>query len=119
MFNVLTKSGVAITFALLLLGGCQMKNGSQSPAAAAAPEEVKPTGPAVTVTEDETTYTLANGTVTAKVAKGTGDLLSLQYKGMETLFQQQGKQGAAFSQNATGGTGVVARITIDPKTNNG
>lgn len=116
MFKVFTKSTAAITVALMLMGGCQMTSGSKSEA---AHEEPKPTGPAVTVTEDDTTFTLANGTVTAKVAKSNGDLISLQYKGMETLFQQQGKVGAAFSQNAAGGTSVVTRITIDPKTNNG
>jgi rhamnogalacturonan endolyase len=82
-------------------------------------QNAQPPAPAVTVTEDEATFVLANGTVTATIEKSTGNLLSVQYKGMETLFQQQGKRGASFSQNATGGTSVAARITIDPKSNNG
>ena len=35
----------------------------------------------VTLTEDEQTFTLDNGIVTAVVAKASGDLVSLQFKG--------------------------------------
>lgn len=107
---------VAVVVGLSLLSGCQNMAG---PEEAAAPEP-KPTGPDVTVTEDDTSYTMTNGTVTATVAKGTGDLTSLQYKGLETIYRNQERiVGANFTQNASQGTGVVARITIDPKTNNG
>src|SRR5262245_32467792 len=78
------------------------------------------TGPAVTVREDETSFTLENGTVTAKVAKATGDLTSLQYKGLETIYRNADRVvGANFSQNASQGTRVVSKVTIDPKNNNG
>jgi rhamnogalacturonan endolyase len=111
-----SKVAAIAVLVLLLLSGCQMSSRSQS---AAAPDEKQPTGPDVTLTEDDANFTLANGTVTATVAKSTGNLLSLQYNGMEMLYQQEGKRGAAFSQNATGGTGVDARVTIDPKSNHG
>ena len=41
--------------------------------------------PPVTVIEDGSTYTLANGIVTAKVAKRSGDLVSLRFKKLELL----------------------------------
>jgi rhamnogalacturonan endolyase len=41
--------------------------------------------PAVTVTEDPETYILDNGIVTARIAKASGDLVSLRYKDMEML----------------------------------
>jgi rhamnogalacturonan endolyase len=92
--------------------------GALRPAIAA--DEPKATGPDVTLTEDDANYTLANGTVTAIVAKGTGDLISLQYKGLETIYRTPERVvGAAFTQKASQGTGVAARITIDPKTTNG
>src|SRR5262245_41057993 len=74
----------------------------------------------VTLTEDEKNFTLANGTVTAVVAKGTGDLISLQYKGLETIYRTADRiVGANFTQNASLGTGVTTKVTIDPKTTNG
>lgn len=42
-------------------------------------------GPAVTVTETAEVYTLDNGIVTAKIAKASGDLVSLRYKDKEML----------------------------------
>jgi rhamnogalacturonan endolyase len=41
--------------------------------------------PAVTLTENVETYTLDNGIVTVTVAKASGDMVSLRYKGMEML----------------------------------
>lgn len=77
------------------------------------------TAPDVNVAEDETSFILSNGTVTARVAKRNGDLASLQYKGTETLYAGTGRAGAYWSHDATGGTSTTARITIDPKSNNG
>lgn len=105
------RSAIATIVAFVVLGVCQMIGGIESRAAAQAP--------GVTITEDDTNYVLENGTVTATVAKATGNLRSLKYKGTEVLFQQRGKEGALFSQNATGGTGIETKITIDPKTNGG
>ena len=43
------------------------------------------THPAVTVSEDDSSFTLDNGIVTAKVAKRSGDMTSLTYKNLEML----------------------------------
>ena len=47
----------------------------------------------VTLTEDDQTYTLGNGLVTAVVAKASGDLVSLQYKGQEMLATRMDAEG--------------------------
>ncbi len=74
--------------------------------------------PAVTVAENENSFTLDNGIVTARVAKRSGDLLSLQYKNLEMLDAQSGHQSAYWSHNAARGQ-QETRITIDPKSNGG
>jgi len=71
----------------------------------------------VRISTDETSFTLANGIVTARVAKRSGDLLSLKYKNLEML-DAAGRQGAYWSHNAARGQ-QTARITIDPQTNGG
>jgi rhamnogalacturonan endolyase len=110
MSSFLSKITVAV-LGFLLLGGARL---------AMAAEEPSPSGPDVTLTEDDAHYTLANGTVTAVVAKGTGDLISLQYKGLETIYRNQERVVPAnFTQNASAGAGVVAKVTIDPKTTKG
>ncbi len=101
----------------------------------------------VTLTEDAETYTLDNGIVTARVAKASGDLVSLRYKDLEmlaTFLKPDGQpdlvkdppgqhlngvnrnmtdhQYGFWSHDAMGvrGTGdAVARVTIDPKANGG
>jgi len=47
----------------------------------------------VSLIEDEQTYTLGNGIVTAVVAKASGDLVSLQYKGQEMLATRMDAEG--------------------------
>jgi rhamnogalacturonan endolyase len=76
-------------------------------------------GDNVTVNEDDTSYTMSNGIVTAKVLKKSGDIISLQYKGTETLTDQSGHAGAYWSHDASGGEKTIDAITIDPKTNKG
>jgi rhamnogalacturonan endolyase len=101
----------------------------------------------VTVTEDANLYTLDNGIVTARVAKASGDLVSLRYKNLEmlaTFLTPDGlpdlakdppghnphglnrgftdHQYAFWSHDAMGPrktANAIARITIDPKTNGG
>lgn len=101
----------------------------------------------VTLIEDAETYTLDNGIVTARVAKASGDLVSLRYKDLEmlaTFLKPDGQpdlvkdppgqhltgvnrnmtdhQYGFWSHDAMGvrGTGdALARITIDPKANGG
>lgn len=72
----------------------------------------------VTLTETESNFTLENGLVTATVAKGSGDLFSLKYKGLEMLDTDSGHQAAYWSHNAARSQ-KVTRITIDPKSNGG
>jgi rhamnogalacturonan endolyase len=73
---------------------------------------------AVSVTEDDTAFTLNNGIITARVAKRSGDLLSLEYKNLEMLDARSGRQAAYWSHNAARGK-PITRITINPKTNGG
>lgn len=47
----------------------------------------------VSLTEDDQTYTLDNGLVSAVVAKASGDLVSLQYKGREILATRMDAEG--------------------------
>jgi rhamnogalacturonan endolyase len=112
-------------------------------AAILAPAKPSP----VTLTEDAETYTLDNGIVTARVAKASGDLVSLRYKDLEmlaTFLTPDGQpdlkkdppgqhltgvnrnmtdhQYGFWSHDAMGvrGTGdAIARVTIDPKSNGG
>ena len=75
--------------------------------------------PAVTVSQDENSFTLDNGIVTAHVSKRSGDLLSLEYKKLELLDVESGRQEGYWSHNTGRATKVIPRITIDPKSNGG
>jgi rhamnogalacturonan endolyase len=79
----------------------------------------KPNARPVKVEEDQSTFTLSNGVVTARVSKRSGDLTSLRYKGTETLTDQSGHAGAYWSHDTTGGKETLTRITIDPQSNGG
>jgi rhamnogalacturonan endolyase len=72
----------------------------------------------ITVTEEGNNYTLANGIVTARVSKRSGDLVSLRYKDIETLSGGSGHVYGYWSHDAAGKE-VVDTITIDPKDNGG
>jgi rhamnogalacturonan endolyase len=106
----LARCTVRLLLSLLVFGGWHAAAAAQTPNAA---------GPDVTITDDPASFTLSNGIVTARVAKRTGALTSLVYKGTETLYTASGSVGAYWSQDATGGKSTVARITIDPKSNKG
>lgn len=73
----------------------------------------------VTVTETETDFTLSNGVLTARVLKSNGDLASLLHKGVEVLNHRSGHAGAYWSHDTTGGRELIARVTIDPRSNGG
>lgn len=73
----------------------------------------------VTVQEDENTFTLSNGIVTATILKRSGDIRSLQYKGTEIFTDQSGHAGGYWSHDTTGGKGLVTKVTIDPAQNGG
>ena len=72
----------------------------------------------VTVLENENTFTLANGIVTAQISKHSGDLISLEYKHLEMLDSHT-RQPAYWSHDTTRSGQVIAGITIDPRTNGG
>ncbi|MCX6923259.1 MAG: hypothetical protein NT154_08635 [Verrucomicrobia bacterium] len=72
----------------------------------------------VVISEDDSTFTLANGIVTAHAAKRSGDVTSLKYRGLEMLNTASGRQAGYWSHNTLRGQ-HFARITIDPKTNGG
>lgn len=74
---------------------------------------------AVTVAEDDAAFTLANGIVTARVSKKNGDLLSLQYRGTETLAFNSGHSGGYWSHDPTGGSQLLTKVTLDPAKNGG
>jgi rhamnogalacturonan endolyase len=74
--------------------------------------------PPVTLAEDESGYTLANGIVTAKVSKRSGDLISLKYKGLELLSGGSGHAYGYWSHAPGRGTRVVNAVAIDPAKNN-
>ena len=91
-------------------------------AADAAPVVAKPVGTAaVTVTDDGTTFILANGIVTAHINKRNGDLEKLLYKGIDTMGHDQGRAGY-WEQDPSAAAkvgGLSQSITIDPTTNGG
>lgn len=74
--------------------------------------------PPVTLTRDAQAYTLSNGIVTARIARRTGDLTSLVYRGTETLDAASGHAGGYWSHSAASADTTDA-VTIDPKTNGG
>jgi rhamnogalacturonan endolyase len=73
----------------------------------------------VTVNEDDSTFTLSNGIVTATILKRSGDIRSLKYKGAEIFTDQSGHAGGYWSHDTTGGKGLVTKVTIDPADNGG
>ena len=73
----------------------------------------------VTVTEDVTSFTLANGVVSARVLKRNGDLGSLKFHEVEMLNEKSGHAGGYWSHDTTGGKEIISRVTIDPAANGG
>ena len=73
--------------------------------------------PVVTVSEDDSSFTLDNGIVTARVAKRSGDMTSLKYKNLEMLDAAD-RQAGYWEHNTARGQAVDS-VTIDPKANGG
>ncbi|HTB63606.1 MAG TPA: hypothetical protein VK737_08455, partial [Opitutales bacterium] len=129
-----------LTGALLLVAPLFAANGP-------ATTTQKTTDDDVVITENSAFYSLDNGIVTAVVAKDSGDLVSLKYKGMEMLATTMGPDGQInwdrdppgenmnglnpgqtdhqygfWSHDAMGVRGTdaaIAKITLDPKSNHG
>src|SRR5438445_5470264 len=74
--------------------------------------------PPVTVVDDGSAFTLANGVVTAKVSKRSGDLVSLRFRDLELLSGGSGHPYGYWSHAATAPK-MVHAVTIDPKANGG
>ena len=74
---------------------------------------------AVTLEQTETTYVLANGIVTARVDKRSGDLVSLRYHSQEMLGAGSGHPYGYWSHTPTRGAKVTQTITVDPAQNGG
>jgi rhamnogalacturonan endolyase len=77
------------------------------------------TATTVNVTEDDSSFTLSNGILTARILKSSGDIQSLRYKGTEILTDKSGHAGGYWSHDTTGGKAVVTKVTIDPRGNGG
>ena len=73
----------------------------------------------VSITEDEDLFTLDNGIVTAQISKKSGDLVSFNYKGTETLSDKAGHPFVYWSHDVKGAKEIKTKITIDPTVNNG
>jgi len=91
--------------ALVLLSGMAL-------AAAAA-------DPPVTVSQDGAAFTLTNGSLSAKVDKTTGNLLSLKYHGLETMGFTSGVHAGYWEQNPAKAAHLAATLSIDPAVNGG
>ena len=75
----------------------------------------------VTITNDGRTWTLANGIVTVVVNQRNGGLVSLFYKGIDTMGHVQGTGGSWEHDPSNAATvgGLTASVTIDPAKNGG
>ena len=73
----------------------------------------------VTVTQDGNAFTLANGIVTARINKSTGDLMSLVYRGLETMGHGSGHPAGYWEQTPAKAAHLSATVTIDPAANGG
>jgi rhamnogalacturonan endolyase len=106
---MIRRSYLAALLALGFASAAHAQTAAPAPAAAGG----------VTVQEDAGFFTLSNGIVTARVNKRNGDIASLAYKGTDMLTDKSGHAGGYWSHDASGGIQTLARVTIDPKTNNG
>ncbi|HTR40126.1 MAG TPA: polysaccharide lyase family protein [Pseudomonadales bacterium] len=113
---------VCVMFCFAFMAGKNYSRSRRASAAnpASAPAVAsQPAGHDVTVSEDQQSFILDNGLVTAKVSKKSGDLLSLKYKNLEMLDNADQHQPAYWSHNAAQGEPIIPRVTIDPKSNSG
>jgi rhamnogalacturonan endolyase len=75
--------------------------------------------PAATVTQTDKSFTLANGYLTAQVDSVTGDLTSLQIRGIELMGYASGHHAGHWEQSPARAARLEAKIAIDPKSNGG
>ncbi len=72
----------------------------------------------VTVSQDETSFTLENGLVLACVSKRSGNLTELVYKNLQMFDDGRASSGGYWSYDVSR-LQRTSRITIDPKNNGG
>jgi rhamnogalacturonan endolyase len=75
--------------------------------------------PPVSVQDAGPVYILTNAYLTASISKVTGDLVSLKYKGFETMGYVSGHHAGYWEQNPSGAARLQAGVTIDPAGNHG
>ena len=83
---------------------------------------LQPAAPPVTLSQTEDAFTLGNGLLTAVVAKRSGLLVSLKYRGLELLAQGRGgANGGYWSSVGRGrpGSANAGIIRLDPAGNGG
>ncbi len=73
----------------------------------------------VSVSENENSFTLDNGIVSARVSKRTGNLTSLTYQHLELLDSGDGPSFAGYWSHDVSRGDRTARVTIDPNSNGG
>lgn len=81
--------------------------------------QAAPPPTSVTIQEESGVYTLTNSYVQATISKVSGRLLSLKYHGIETMGYVSGTHAGYWEQSIAGAPRLEAKITIDPKSNNG
>lgn len=73
----------------------------------------------VTLAEDQRSYTLDNGLVTARVSKESGDLISLVHRGVELLANPSSGHPFAYWSHDARSSRQQTRVTIEPASNDG
>lgn len=73
----------------------------------------------VEVHDDGVAFTMSNRYLTARVNKSTGDLISLQYRGLELMGFVSGHHAGYWEQNPSRAARLTAAVTIDPHSNGG
>lgn len=104
----------------LLLGLLPAEAAPKNSDSAAKPNPRSPG--AVTLSEDDRSFTLFNGLLAARVEKRSGNLISLHYQGVELLAQDhRGASGGYWSSVGRGrpGPNSSAVVRINPATNGG
>lgn len=76
-------------------------------------------GDKVVISEDDSSFTLDNGVISARVSKRSGGLTSLVYEKFGILDQGSGSSSGGYWSYDTSRLDRTNRISIDPETNHG
>jgi rhamnogalacturonan endolyase len=72
----------------------------------------------VTISDNENSYTLANGIIEVIISKASGGIISIKHLGKEVLAGRGERPSAVWSHDAQS-PNIIRKITIDPSTNDG